>query len=152
MRPRDHATARPHVNTTTPQHNNTITQQHNNKQTVQSANQLAEPVNSQTTHPPANYPSRYARSTRCPSRVHSCAAGQGRLGTRVGFCAAPASLSRLARTRHSHHRIITYYIARTDRADGRRATRHWKAEKPRTVSLQGAPKALQDGQCRQPVH
>ena len=33
-------------------------------------------------------PTRYERSTRGPSRVHSCAAGKGRLGTRVGFCAA----------------------------------------------------------------
>ena len=35
-----------------------------------------------------NCPRRYERSTHGPRRVHSCAAGRGRLSTRAGFCAA----------------------------------------------------------------
>ena len=51
----------------------------------------------------AIYETRYERSTRGPSRVHSCAAGKGRLGTRVRFCAAHDK-SEPAREDASHRR------------------------------------------------
>ena len=63
-----------------------------------------------------------AASPVCPSRHH--AAGYGQL---------PPGLQRVQHDFHpitmmctSHHHIITYYIARTDRADGCSVTRHWK--------------------------
>ena len=62
-----------------------------------------------------------AASPVCPSRHH--AAGYGQL---------PPGLQRVQHGVHPitlytpHHHIITYYIARTDRADGGRATRHWE--------------------------